>query len=172
MAGGIRAPVGLAYVPGTDDLLVTMNQRDDLGDATPGDWLAIVRSGQSWGFPDCYGQGGAACAGVPGPIAELDPHAAVSGVAVVTGQLGPAIGTSAIVAEWATGACSGSRLERWRHIRGTVEPFLAGVSKPVPGRGRAGRSGHRRRLGRRARSTGWRRPESPSRRTSAAASRS
>ena len=80
-----------------------MNQRDDLGEATPGDWLAIVRSGQAWGFPDCYGQGGSACSGVPDPLAVLDTHAAVSGVAVVTGGLGPAIGTSALVAEWTTG---------------------------------------------------------------------
>ena len=34
-ASGIRAPVGLAYDPATNDLFVTMNQRDDLGDATP-----------------------------------------------------------------------------------------------------------------------------------------
>jgi glucose/arabinose dehydrogenase len=134
VARGIRAPVGLAYVPGTDELLVTMNQRDDLGDATPGDWLAVVRSGQSWGFPDCYGQGGAACTGVPDPIAVLDPHAAVSGVAVVAGQLGPQIGTSAIVAEWATGRVLRVELTTTSDgttAGGTVEPFLFGVSKPV-----------------------------------------
>ncbi|HEY8765861.1 MAG TPA: hypothetical protein VIP09_01140 [Dehalococcoidia bacterium] len=55
---------------------MTMNQRDDLGDATPGDWLAVVQQGQEWGFPDCYGQGGDACTGVPAPIAALDKHAA------------------------------------------------------------------------------------------------
>ena len=104
VAGGIRAPVGLAYYPGTDDLFVTMNQRDDLGDATPGDWLSVVRSGQDWGFPDCYGQGGSACDGAPKPVAELDPHAAVSGVAIVTDGLGASIAPSALVAEWATGA--------------------------------------------------------------------
>jgi glucose/arabinose dehydrogenase len=71
VASGIRAPIGLVYVPGTDDLLVTMNQRDDLGDATPGDWLARVEAGQDWGFPDCYGQGGDACSGVPKPTAVL-----------------------------------------------------------------------------------------------------
>ena len=38
-ATGIRAAIGLTYYPGTSDLFVTMNQRDDLGDATPGDWL-------------------------------------------------------------------------------------------------------------------------------------
>ena len=61
-ASGIRAPVGLTTDPASGDVLVTMNQRDDLGDATPGDWLAVVRSGQDWGFPDCYGQGGVAWA--------------------------------------------------------------------------------------------------------------
>ena len=70
VASHIRAPVGLAFLPGSDDLFVTMNQRDDLGDATPGDWLAVVRDGQDWGFPDCYGQGGAVCGGVPSPVAN------------------------------------------------------------------------------------------------------
>jgi glucose/arabinose dehydrogenase len=51
VASHIRAPVGLAIMPGTDDLFVSMNQRDDLGDATPGDWLAVVREGQDWGLP-------------------------------------------------------------------------------------------------------------------------
>ena len=102
----IRAPIGLAYRPGTDDLFVTMNQRDDLADQTPGDWLSIVQTGQSWGFPDCYGQGGDAYTGVPSPVASLDPHAAVSGVAIVTGRLGTtgaATSTTALVAEWSTG---------------------------------------------------------------------
>ncbi len=60
-ASGIRAPVGLAVLPATGDLYVTMNQRDDLAEATPGDWLAVVRSGQDWGFPTCYGQADPAC---------------------------------------------------------------------------------------------------------------
>jgi glucose/arabinose dehydrogenase len=36
-AARIRAPVGLTRYPGTDDLLVSMNQRDDLGARTTGD---------------------------------------------------------------------------------------------------------------------------------------
>jgi glucose/arabinose dehydrogenase len=131
-AGGIRAPVGLAYVPGTSDLFVTMNQRDNLGDQTPGDWLAVVRQGQAWGFPDCFGQAGSACAGVPKPTAVLDKHAAVSGLAIVTGGLGPAVGTSALVAEWATGKVQRAALARqgadWT---ATVSPFLTGVKSPV-----------------------------------------
>ncbi|MEO8539137.1 MAG: hypothetical protein ABI577_05305 [bacterium] len=127
-ASGIRAPVGLAYVPGTNDLLVTMNQRDDLGDATPGDYLALVLSGQTWGFPSCYGQGGSDCAGVPPPIAEMDKHAAVSGIAVLT----VAGKTSAFAAEWATG-----KLVRVELISsngsysGTIEQPITGIQGPV-----------------------------------------
>ena len=84
----IRAAVGLTYYPGTSDLFVTMNQRDDLGTATPGDWLAVVRDGDDWEFPSCYGQSGSACTSVPTATAVLDKHSAASGVAIVTGQLG------------------------------------------------------------------------------------
>jgi glucose/arabinose dehydrogenase len=124
--------VGLAYFPGTAELFVTMNQRDNLGDQTPGDWLAVVRQGQAWGFPDCFGQASPACAGVPQPTAVLDKHAAVSGLAIVTGGLGAVVGTSALVAEWATGKVQRVALARqgagWR---AKVSPFLTGVKSPV-----------------------------------------
>ncbi|HEY2813214.1 MAG TPA: hypothetical protein VGJ03_07120 [Acidimicrobiales bacterium] len=127
----IRAPIGLAYFPNTDDLFVTMNQRDDLGDQTPGDWLAIVAPGQSWGFPDCYGQGGAACTGAPSPIATLDPHAAVGDVVIVTGQLGAATGTAALVAEWQTGKVQRVALTaQGSSFTATVSPFLTGIANP------------------------------------------
>jgi glucose/arabinose dehydrogenase len=132
-ASHIRAPVGLTYYPDTSDLFVTMNQRDDLGDATPGDWLSLVQQGQDWGFPDCYGQGGDACTGVPAPVAALDKHGAVDGVAIVTGQLGPAVGTAAIVAEWSTGKVQQVTLARsGPAYTGTVKPFLTGLQQPVP----------------------------------------
>jgi glucose/arabinose dehydrogenase len=135
-ASGIRAPVGLTFYPGTNDLYVTMNQRDDLGTATPGDSLSIVGAGQAWGFPDCYGQGGTGCAGVPAPVAVLDPHAAVSGVAIVTGQLGTTIGDSALVAEWSLGmlrrvALTDTAAGTDATPTGTAVPFLAGLTNPV-----------------------------------------
>jgi glucose/arabinose dehydrogenase len=98
-ATDIRAPIGLAFYPGTNDLFVTMNQRDDLGKKTPGDWLAVVRAGESWGFPSYYGQDGAKYADMPTPVSSLDEHAAESGVAIVTDELGPSVGTGAVVAE-------------------------------------------------------------------------
>lgn len=131
-ASGIRAPVGLAYFPGTSDLLATVNQRDDLGDSTPGDWLAVVGNGSAWGFPACYGQAGSACTGVPGPVAVLDKHAGASGLAIVTGQLGPAVGTAAIVGEWALGAVLQVSLTRsGSTYTGKVTPLIMGIANPV-----------------------------------------
>jgi|GEM_PF-1175924 len=128
----IRAPFGLAYFPGTNNLFVTMNQRDDLGAATPGDWLAVVREGQDWGFPGCYGQGGPACTGVPAPIAVLDRHAAVGDVLITTGQLGALVGTSALVPEWQSGKVQRVALSgAGSTYAGSVAPFLTGIQNPL-----------------------------------------
>ena len=131
-ASGIRAPVGLTYIPGTADLLVTMNQRDDLGTSTPGDWLSLVRSGQAWGFPACYGQGGSACDGVPQPIATLDAHAAVSGVAIArTSDHRPVRRRSSPSGPRAS-SCALPLTADGDSYHGTVEPFLTGLTNPVP----------------------------------------
>ena len=93
----VRAAFGLAIAPSTGALLATMNQRDDLGARTPGDWVGKVTAGSDWGFPACWGQGGRVCVGVAKPVAVLDPHAAAGGLAFVDG------GREAVVAEWQTG---------------------------------------------------------------------
>jgi glucose/arabinose dehydrogenase len=132
-ASAIRAPFGLTFKPGSQDLFVTMNQRDDLGARTPGDWLAVVRQEQNWGFPDCYGQGGRACTGVPEPAAVLDKHAAAGGVAIVLGQLGPTLGASALVSEWALGKVQSVALVPASSPVQTVpRPFLTGLKQPLP----------------------------------------
>jgi len=131
-ARGIRAPIGLAYNPGTSDLLVTMNQRDDLGAQTPGDWLAVVRRGDNWRFPACYGQGGDACAGVRDPVAVLDRHAAAAGLVVVSGRLAGGSGTTALVAEWAKGTVLRVPLDKSGDAySGRATPFLTGIRNPV-----------------------------------------
>ena len=128
----IRAPFGLAYYPGTSDLFVTMNQRDDLGARTPGDWLSLVAQGQNWGFPDCYGQGGPACVGVPRPVAVLDKHAAAGAVVIVNGQLGPSVGASALVAEWQSAKVQQVALRKsGSTYTGSVAPFLSGLRNPL-----------------------------------------
>lgn len=128
----IRAPFGFAYFPGTGDLFVSMNQRDDLGARTPGDWLGLVKEGQDWGFPGCYGQGGPACADVPAPVAVLDKHAASGAVAIATGQLGSSVGTAALVAEWQTGRVMKVALTRTGPTyEGSAAPLLEGVKNPL-----------------------------------------
>jgi glucose/arabinose dehydrogenase len=131
-ASGIRAPVGLAYYPNTSDLFVSMDYRDDLGTSTPGDALAVVREGTAWKNPECYGQGGSACTGVTATTAGLDKHAAVSDVAIVTGQLGSTIGNSAIVAEWALGKVQRVALTKTgTTYTGSVSTLLTGIKNPV-----------------------------------------
>jgi glucose/arabinose dehydrogenase len=84
-ARGLRNPYGLAFVPGTGDLLVSEHGRDDLGLDRPPEELNAVQTGgraRWYGFPDCWGQGGAACRGARRPIARLAPHSAPGAVAV------------------------------------------------------------------------------------------
>ena len=132
-ASDIRAAIGLAFYPGTNDLFVTMNQRDDLGKKTPGDWLALVQQGQSWGFPSYYGQRGAKYSSLPKPVAVLDEHAAASGIAIVTGQLGTTVGTGAVVAEWVTGKVQLVRLTTTSGgYTGKTSALLTGFKNPVP----------------------------------------
>ena len=129
----IRAPFGLEFFPGTSDLFVSMNQRDDLGARTPGDWLAFVKQGENWGFPTCYGQGGAVCNAVPAPVGVLDPHAAAGGVAILTSQLSGRYRPSALVAEWETGKVLRVALKRTSSgYRGSVSTFLTGLQNPLP----------------------------------------
>ena len=124
-ASRIRAAYGLAYHPGTDDLFASMNQRDDLGDATPGDWLALVREGQNWGFPDCYGQQTSACRLFPAPVAALDPHAAAGGVAI--------LGRAALVSEWQLGKVQRVVLtKKGSTYTGVAAPYLTGLKNPLP----------------------------------------
>ena len=100
-AKGLRGPFGLAFIPGTASLLVTDNGRDDLGVHRPPDELNLVRdvtrAAPDFGFPDCYDQGGRACAATAAPLALLPAHAGVGGVAVTRDWGGR--GLTAFVAE-------------------------------------------------------------------------
>jgi glucose/arabinose dehydrogenase len=133
-ASGIRAPFGVLYDRASGALLTSMNQRDDLGAKTPGDWLALVRAGQNWRFPGCYGQGGSACRGVPSPLAVLDKHAAAGGVAILSGQLGRSLRHLALVTEWERGRVLGVPLSRSGTGYATTKatPFLTGFEHPLP----------------------------------------
>ncbi|MDE2183186.1 MAG: PQQ-dependent sugar dehydrogenase [Alphaproteobacteria bacterium] len=53
-AGGLRNAVGTAFYPGTDDLYVTVNERDGLGDDLPPDYFTRLRQGDFFGWPYAY----------------------------------------------------------------------------------------------------------------------
>lgn len=53
-ASGLRNPVGLAYLPGTDTLWTAVNERDQLGDDLVPDFITSVRPGGFYGWPYSY----------------------------------------------------------------------------------------------------------------------
>ena len=53
-AAGLRNPVGLAIRPGTDELWTVVNERDNLGDDVPPDYLTRVQDGAFYGWPYAY----------------------------------------------------------------------------------------------------------------------
>jgi glucose/arabinose dehydrogenase len=53
-AQGLRNPVGLAWQPDSKALWVSVNERDELGDHVPPDYMTAVRDGGFYGFPYSY----------------------------------------------------------------------------------------------------------------------
>jgi glucose/arabinose dehydrogenase len=53
-ATGLRNPVGLAYRPGTKELWSAVNERDNLGDDIPPDYLTQVKENAFYGWPYAY----------------------------------------------------------------------------------------------------------------------
>jgi len=53
-ASGLRNPVGLAFYPGTATLWTAVNERDQLGDDLPPEFITSVRDGGFYGWPYAY----------------------------------------------------------------------------------------------------------------------
>ena len=53
-AYGLRNPVGLDFHPVTNELYVTVNERDGLGDDLAPDYLTRIRQGEFYGWPYAY----------------------------------------------------------------------------------------------------------------------
>ena len=99
-ARGLRNPYGLAFIPNTNVLLATDNGRDDLGPDLPAEELNRIVPHMHYGYPDCWNQGDAPCAGTVAPLAQLAPHASADGLAILSGTWGRRYGTSAFIAEF------------------------------------------------------------------------
>ena len=54
LANGLRNPVGLAWQPESNALWVAVNERDELGDHLPPDYMTAVQNGAFYGFPYSY----------------------------------------------------------------------------------------------------------------------
>ncbi len=53
-ASGTRNPVGIVLYPGTNDLYVTVNERDGYGDGLVPDYLTRIQQGDFYGWPYAY----------------------------------------------------------------------------------------------------------------------
>jgi glucose/arabinose dehydrogenase len=105
-ASGLRNPNGLAFEPVTGALWTTVNERDEIGNDLPPDYMTSVREGGFYGWPYSY-FGGHVDARVQPPRPDLvaralkpdyalGPHTASLGLAFYT--------ASAFPAEWRGGA--------------------------------------------------------------------
>ena len=53
-ASGLRNPVGLAWQPDSGELWVAVNERDELGDHVPPDYMTALHDGAFYGWPFSY----------------------------------------------------------------------------------------------------------------------
>ncbi len=123
VAFGIRNTVGFDWQPGTDQLWLTDNGRDMLGDDLPSDELnRVSRVGEHFGFPYCH-QGdtldpefgeGKKCSDYAPPALKLGAHVAALGMRFYDGKMFPkAYRGAAIIAEhgsWNRSKKSGYRV--------------------------------------------------------------
>lgn len=54
VATGLRNAVGMRFYPGTDDLWVSVHERDELGDDLVPDYVAKIKQGGFYGWPIAY----------------------------------------------------------------------------------------------------------------------
>jgi glucose/arabinose dehydrogenase len=98
VARGLRNAVGLAVNPQTEEVWMTENGRDLLGDNLPPDELNVLREGADYGWPFCFGRqvpdpemGATAetCAATEPAAVEIPAHSAPLGVVFYDGDAFP-----------------------------------------------------------------------------------
>jgi glucose/arabinose dehydrogenase len=109
-ATGLRNPVGIAFMPGSNDLYVVVNERDELGSDLVPDYLTRVQQGAFYGWPySYYGQRvdrrvrpqrpDLVARAIP-PDFALGPHVAALGLTFSQGaRLGPAYAEGVFIGE-------------------------------------------------------------------------
>ncbi len=96
-ASGLRNAVGLTWDPVRGEMWATDNGRDWLGDNLPPDEINIVKEGQDYGWPYCYGNkipdpefnDRVRCLKTVAPIVELQAHSAPLGLTFYDGDQYP-----------------------------------------------------------------------------------
>ena len=91
-AEGVRNSVGFVFHPSTDEIWATENGRDNLGNDLPPDEINILRSGQDYGWPYCYGKNipdpafddSGRCTATEETVHDLQAHSAPLGLRFVS----------------------------------------------------------------------------------------
>lgn len=96
-AKGLRNSVGITWHPDTKELWATDNGRDWLGNDLPPEEINIVKNGDHYGWPYCYGDGvidpdygkSDFCKTTTSPAFKMQAHSAPLGLTFYTGKLFP-----------------------------------------------------------------------------------
>jgi len=137
-ASGIRNPVGMDWEPTTGALWAVVNERDELGDDLPPDYLTSVRPGGFYGWPYSYwGQNVDKRAYPPRPDLVARAIRPDYGLGSHGGQLGLTFATGAALgARFASGAFIGQHgswnRSRRNGYRVIFVPFANGKPAGMP----------------------------------------
>jgi glucose/arabinose dehydrogenase len=96
-AKGLRNAVGFTWRPGTEEMWATDNGRDWLGDNLPPEEIDIIKEGNHYGWPYCYGDRipdpkynkADFCKNTTPPVFQMQAHSAPLGLTFYTGKLFP-----------------------------------------------------------------------------------
>lgn len=149
-AWGIRNAVGIAFRAGTNELWMSTNERDDIGDDLPPDYISSVRPGGFYGWPWFYignhvdprhkGKHAELADKVIVPDVLLQPHCASLNLCFYTGDQFPAEYKGDIFAafhgSWNRTKRTGYKMVRVRFdhssgkVLGEFEDFVTGFVAP------------------------------------------
>ena len=141
-AYGLRNAVGMAINPTTDEIWVTNNGRDLMGDNTPPETIYALREGANYGWPRCHagniidpdmGKPGD-CNGVEQPLVRMQAHSAPLGLVFSNGLAFPASYHGLFVAyhgSWNRSVPTGYKvvfipLDSLGHVAGPPRDFATG----------------------------------------------